>query len=71
MAKRVQAFRFDSGCLENSVESFAKVDGAGDFSVLVGNERTVFAEVEFFSQVFDHFDSSIVERDVALAGNLH
>lgn len=65
----MKAFCFYSGRLENSVESFAKVDGAGDFSVLVRDEWTVLAEVEFFAQVYYHFDSSVVERDIALAGS--
>jgi len=67
VAERVQAFCFYSGGFENSVESFAEVDGSGDFAVLIRDERTVLAEVEFFAKVFDHFDSGIVERDVALA----
>ena len=67
MSQAVKAFCFDTGCLEDSVESFAEVDGSGDFAVLVGDERAVLTEVEFFAEVFDHFDSGIVERDVALA----
>ena len=67
MAKRVQAFRFYSCRLEDSVESFAEVDRSGDFSVFVGDERTVLAEVEFFSQIFNHFDGGVVERNVTLA----
>ena len=64
----MQAFRFDAGGFENSVESLAEIDWSSDFSVLVGNERAVLAEVEFFAEVFDHLDGGVVERDVALAG---
>ena len=68
VAKAVETFCFYAGGGEDSVESFAEVDGSGDFAVLVGDQRTVLTEVEFFAEVFDHFDSGIVERDVALAG---
>ena len=63
----MQAFCFYPSRPEYSVEAFAEVDGSGDFAVLVRDERTVLAKVELASQVFDHFDSGIVERDVALA----
>ena len=53
---------------EDSVESFAEVDGSGDFAVVVGDQRTVLAEVEFFAEVFDHLYCCIVKRDVAFAG---
>ncbi len=69
MTEAVEAFRFDACRLENSVESFAEVDGSSDFSVLVRDEWTVFAEVKFFAEVFDHFDSCVVQWDVALAGS--
>ena len=64
----MKTFCFDAGCLKDSVESFAEVDGSGDFSVLVRDERAVFAEVKFFAEVFDHFDSCVVQWDVAPAG---
>ena len=68
MSQAVKAFCFDTGCLEDSVESFAEVDGSGDFAVLVGDEWSVLTEVEFFAKVFDHLYCGIVEGDVALAG---
>ena len=45
MAEAVEAFCFYAGGGEDSVEAFAEVDGSGDFAVLVGDERTVLAEV--------------------------
>lgn len=68
VAEAVETFCFYVGGGEDSVEAFAEVDGSGDFAVLVRNEWAVLTEVEFFAEVFDHFDSSIVEGDVALAG---
>ena len=68
VAEAVEAFCFYAGSGEDPVESFAEVDGAGDFAVLVGDEWAVLTEVEFFAKVFDHFDSGVVEGDVALAG---
>ena len=68
MAEAVETFGFYAGGGEDSVESFAEVDGSGDFAVLVGDQRAILAEVEFFAKVFDHFDGSVVEGDVALAG---
>ena len=68
VAEAVETFCFYAGGSEDSVESFAEVDGAGDFAVLVGDEWAILTEVEFFAKVFDHFDSGIVEGDVALAG---
>ena len=68
VAEAVETFCFYAGGSEDSIESFAEVDGSGDFAVLIGDEWTVFAEVEFFAKVFDHFDSGVVEGDVALAG---
>ena len=44
VAKTVQAFGFYAGGGEDSVESFAEVDGSGNISVLVGDERAVLAE---------------------------
>ena len=67
MAEAVKTFCFNACRLEDPVESFAEVDGSGNFSVLVRDKRSVLAEVVLASQVFDHFDSGIVERDVALA----
>ena len=67
VAEAVETFCFYAGSGEDSIESFAEVDGSGDFAVVVGNQRTVLAEVEFFAEVFDHVDSGIVKRDVALA----
>ena len=67
VAEAVEAFCFYAGGGEDSVESFAEVDGSGDFSVLVRNEWAVLAEVEFFAEVFDHLYCGIVEGDVALA----
>lgn len=67
MAERVQAFRFDAGGFENSVESLTEIHWSGDFAVLVGDQRTVLAEVEFFAQVFNHFDGGVVERNIVLA----
>ena len=67
VAEAVETFGFYAGGGEDSIESFAEVDRSGDFAVLVGDERSVLAEVEFFTQVFDHFDRGIVERDVTLA----
>ena len=68
VTEAVQAFCFDAGCFEDSVESFAEVDRSGNISVLVGDERAVLAEVEFLAQVFDHLNCCVVERDIALAG---
>ena len=68
VAKAVETFCFYAGGGEDSVESFAEVDGSGDFAVLVGDERTVLSEVEFLAQVFDHLDGGVVERNIALAG---
>ena len=68
MAEAVETFGFYAGGGEDSVESFAEVDGSGDFAVLVGDQRAILAEVEFFAKVFDHFDSGVVDGDVALAG---
>ena len=45
VAEAVETFCFYAGGGEDSVESFAEVDGSGDFAVLVGDERTVLAEV--------------------------
>ena len=67
VAEAVETFCFYAGSGEDSVESFAEVDGACDFAVLVGDERSVLAEVEFFAKVFDHLYCGIVEGDVALA----
>ena len=67
VAEAVETFGFYAGGGEDSLEAFAKVDGSGDFAVLIGDEWTVFAEVEFFAKVFDHFDGGIIERDVAFA----
>ena len=36
--------------------------------MLIRDEWAVLAEVEFFAEVFDHFDGGIVERDVSSAG---
>ena len=63
----MQALCSYSGGGENSVKAFAEVDRSGDLAVFVGDERTVLAEVEFFAQIFYHFDGGIVERNVALA----
>ena len=60
VAEAVETFGFYAGGGEDSVESFAEVDGAGDFAVLVRAQRTVLTEVEFFAQVFDHVDSGVV-----------
>ena len=68
VAETVETFCFYAGGGEDSIESFAEVDGSGDFAVLIGDEWTVLAEVEFFTKVFDHLYCSIVEGDVALAG---
>ena len=68
MAEAVETFCFYAGGGEDSVETFAEVDRSGDFAVLIGDEWTVLAEVEFFAQVFYHFDGGVVERNVALAG---
>ena len=68
VAEAVETFCFYAGGGEDSVEAFAEVDGSGDFSVLVGDQRAFLTEVEFFAQVFDHFDCGIIERDIALAG---
>ena len=68
VAETVETFCFDAGRLEDSVKSFAEVDGAGDFAVLVGDERAVLAEVELPAEVFDHLYRGVVERDIALAG---
>ena len=68
VAEAVETFCFYAGGGEDSVESFAEVDGSGDFAVLIGDEWAVLTEVEFFAKVFDHLDSGIVEGDVALAG---
>ena len=67
MAEAVETFGFYAGGGEDSVESFAEVDGSGDFAVLIGDEWTILAEVEFFAEVFDHLYCSIVKRDVSLA----
>ena len=67
VAEAVETFGFYAGGGEDSIEAFAEVDGSGDFAVLIRDERAVLTEVEFFAEVFDHFDSGIVERDVALA----
>ena len=67
MAKAVETFGFYAGGGEDSIESFAEVDGSGDFAVLVGDEWSVLTEVEFFAKVFDHLYCGIVEGDVALA----
>ena len=64
VAEAVKALCFDACRLENSVKSFAKVYRSGDFAVLVGDERAVLAEVKFAAEVFDHFDCSVVERDI-------
>lgn len=63
----MQTFGFYAGGFEDSVEAFAEVNGSGDLSVLVGDERTILSEVEFFSQIFYHFDGGVVERNIALA----
>ena len=68
VAKAVETFCFYAGCFEDSVKSFAEVDGAGDFAVLVGDERAVLTEVELLAEVFDHLYRGVVERDIALAG---
>ena len=68
VAEAVETFCFYAGGGEDSVESFAEVDGSGDFAVVVGDQRTVLAEVEFFAEVFDHLYCCIVKRDVAFAG---
>ena len=67
VTEAVETFCFDARGFEDPVESFAEVDGAGNLSVLVGDERAVLAEVKFFAEVFDHFDCSVVERDITLA----
>ena len=68
VAQAVETFCFYAGGGEDSVEAFAEVNGSGDLSVLVGNEWAVLAEVEFFAQIFYHFDGGIVERNFALTG---
>jgi len=68
VTEAVETFCFDARGFEDPVESFAEVDGAGNLSVLVGDERAVLAEVKFFAEVFDHLDRGVVERDVTLAG---
>ena len=40
MAEAVETFCFYAGSGEDSVESFAEVDGSGDFAVLIGDIRT-------------------------------
>ena len=67
MAEAVEAFCFDACRLKDSVESFAEVDGAGDFAVLIRDERAVLAEEELLAEVFDHLYRGVVERDIALA----
>ena len=67
VAEAVETFCFYAGGGEDSIESFAEVDGSGDFAVLVGDEWSVLTEVEFFAKVFDHLYCGIVEGDVALA----
>ena len=57
VTEAVETFCFDARGFEDPVESFAEVDGAGNLSVLVGDERAVLAEVEFLAEVFDHFDA--------------
>ena len=68
VAEAVETFCFDACCFENSIESFAEIDRAGDISMFVGDERAVLAEVELPAEVFDHLYRGVVERDIALAG---
>ena len=62
VAEAVETFCFYAGGGEDSIEAFAEVDGAGDFAVVVGDQRAVLTEVEFFAKVFDHLYRGIVLR---------
>ena len=43
MSQAVQTFLLYAGCLKYAVESFTEVYGPSYFSVLIGNQRAVFA----------------------------
>ena len=60
VSETVETLLLNPSGFENPVESFTEVDRTGVVSFFIADKRTIFIEVEFFSQICNHFNGCTV-----------